>query len=151
MKIPTDNIDTKIRVHSRLQIDTIFAREVWIFFELQNKQQTTKKITPICPHTLNSRPIVVPSESILKIKLAPEARHSAYVSIDGRRSTELTKGLINSSNFSTTSQFLEQVPIEHVEAICNFNSKQQSEIQLRNIPYFRSLGKVFLNPLAEKC
>lgn len=50
-------------------------------------------ITPICPHTLNSRPIVVPSESVLKITLAAEARHSAYVSIDGRRSTELTKGL----------------------------------------------------------
>ena len=35
---------------------------------------------------------MVPSESVLKVKIAPEARHSAYISIDGRRSVELSKG-----------------------------------------------------------
>ena len=48
-------------------------------------------ITPICPHSLSFRPIVVPSESRVKIRIAPEARHSAYISYDGRGSIELDK------------------------------------------------------------
>lgn len=60
-------------------------------------------ITPICPHSLSFRPIVVPSESRLKIRIAPEARHSAYISYDGRRSIELDKNrdlLITTSPYS---------------------------------------------------
>jgi len=48
-------------------------------------------ITPICPHSLSFRPIVVPSEARVMIRIAPEARHDAYISFDGRSSTELSK------------------------------------------------------------
>ena len=46
---------------------------------------------------------MVPSESKLMVRIAPEARHSAYVSYDGRQSIELKKPLdliITTSEFS---------------------------------------------------
>jgi len=48
-------------------------------------------ITPICPHSLSFRPIVVPSTSVIKIKVVPEARKHAVVSFDGRLGPELQK------------------------------------------------------------
>ena len=60
-------------------------------------------ITPICPHSLSFRPIVVPSEARVMIRIAPEARHAAYISFDGRSSTELNKTrdlVITTSNYS---------------------------------------------------
>ncbi|XP_022090039.1 NAD kinase-like isoform X2 [Acanthaster planci] len=49
-------------------------------------------ITPICPHTLSFRPIVVPAGVELRLMVAPDARHTAWVSLDGRNRQELHKG-----------------------------------------------------------
>ncbi|XP_028921245.1 NAD kinase isoform X1 [Ornithorhynchus anatinus] len=49
-------------------------------------------ITPICPHSLSFRPIVVPAGVELKIMLSPEARNTAWVSFDGRRRQEISYG-----------------------------------------------------------
>uniref|UniRef100_A0A1A8LMT2 NAD(+) kinase n=1 Tax=Nothobranchius pienaari TaxID=704102 RepID=A0A1A8LMT2_9TELE len=49
-------------------------------------------ITPICPHSLSFRPIVVPAGVELKIKLSREARNTAWVSFDGRRRQEICHG-----------------------------------------------------------
>ncbi|XP_050450169.1 NAD kinase isoform X1 [Cataglyphis hispanica] len=50
-------------------------------------------ITPICPHSLSFRPIVVPAGVELKIKANSNARASAaYVSFDGRNQQELRVG-----------------------------------------------------------
>ncbi|XP_051844751.1 NAD kinase isoform X1 [Antechinus flavipes] len=49
-------------------------------------------ITPICPHSLSFRPIVVPAGVELKITLSPEARNTAWVSFDGRRRQEICHG-----------------------------------------------------------
>lgn len=46
-------------------------------------------VTPICPHSLSFRPIIVPIGSTLSIKLAKEARHVSFVSFDGQVSREL--------------------------------------------------------------
>ena len=41
-------------------------------------------LTPLCPHRLSSRPIIVPSDSIIDIHLtSPTAQHDALVSCDG--------------------------------------------------------------------
>ena len=42
-------------------------------------------IVPICPHTLNARPLVVPSSEIITVKTADEL---LSVSIDGFETTE---------------------------------------------------------------
>ncbi|CAL9703602.1 unnamed protein product [Knipowitschia caucasica] len=46
-------------------------------------------ITPICPHSLSFRPIVVPAGVQLKIMLSCDARHTAWVSFDGRKRQEI--------------------------------------------------------------
>ncbi|XP_049826360.1 NAD kinase-like isoform X2 [Aethina tumida] len=49
-------------------------------------------VTPICPHSLSFRPIVVPAGVELKIAPNAEARCSAYVCFDGRHYQELKPG-----------------------------------------------------------
>jgi NAD+ kinase len=49
-------------------------------------------ITPICPHSLSFRPIVVPAGVELKIKISPDSRNTAWVSFDGRSRQELHHG-----------------------------------------------------------
>ncbi|XP_041128932.1 NAD kinase-like isoform X2 [Polyodon spathula] len=49
-------------------------------------------ITPICPHSLSFRPIVVPAGVELKIMLCPDARNTAWVSFDGRKRQEICHG-----------------------------------------------------------
>ncbi|XP_061112750.1 NAD kinase isoform X2 [Conger conger] len=49
-------------------------------------------ITPICPHSLSFRPIVVPAGVELKIMLSRDARNTAWVSFDGRKRQEVCHG-----------------------------------------------------------
>ncbi|XP_034027795.1 NAD kinase isoform X1 [Thalassophryne amazonica] len=49
-------------------------------------------ITPICPHSLSFRPIVVPAGVELKIILSHDARNTAWVSFDGRKRQEICHG-----------------------------------------------------------
>lgn len=49
-------------------------------------------VTPICPHSLSFRPIVVPAGVELKICVSPDSRNSAWVSFDGRNRQELQLG-----------------------------------------------------------
>uniref|UniRef100_UPI0037E93981 NAD kinase isoform X4 n=1 Tax=Semicossyphus pulcher TaxID=241346 RepID=UPI0037E93981 len=49
-------------------------------------------ITPICPHSLSFRPIVVPAGVELKIMLSQDARNTAWVSFDGRKRQEICHG-----------------------------------------------------------
>ncbi|XP_016086204.1 NAD kinase-like [Sinocyclocheilus grahami] len=49
-------------------------------------------ITPICPHSLSFRPIVVPAGVELKITLSCDARNTAWVSFDGRKRQEIAYG-----------------------------------------------------------
>nr|XP_006637858.1 PREDICTED: NAD kinase-like [Lepisosteus oculatus]XP_015216669.1 PREDICTED: NAD kinase-like [Lepisosteus oculatus]XP_015216670.1 PREDICTED: NAD kinase-like [Lepisosteus oculatus]XP_015216671.1 PREDICTED: NAD kinase-like [Lepisosteus oculatus] len=49
-------------------------------------------VTPICPHSLSFRPIVVPAGVELMIMLSPDARNTAWVSFDGRKRQEIQHG-----------------------------------------------------------
>ncbi|KAK1162659.1 NAD kinase b isoform X1 [Acipenser oxyrinchus oxyrinchus] len=49
-------------------------------------------VTPICPHSLSFRPIVVPAGVELMIMLSPDARTTAWVSFDGRKRQEIQHG-----------------------------------------------------------
>ncbi len=52
----------------------------------------TMVVTPICPHSLSFRPILMPDAVTLKVTVPETARGSAYVAFDGRQQTELKKG-----------------------------------------------------------
>ncbi|OQV12611.1 NAD kinase [Hypsibius exemplaris] len=49
-------------------------------------------ITPICPHSLSFRPIVVPAGCDLRVMVSENARDSAWVSFDGRNRQQLSIG-----------------------------------------------------------
>lgn len=52
-------------------------------------------VTPICPHTLNSRPVVLAAEDIVRIEVCESKYkhdHEAYVSCDGASPVSLSAG-----------------------------------------------------------
>lgn len=49
-------------------------------------------ITPICPHTLSFRPILLPDGMFLKVKVPKSSRATAWASFDGKVRTELSHG-----------------------------------------------------------
>ncbi|SGZ50097.1 CIC11C00000003746 [Sungouiella intermedia] len=49
-------------------------------------------VTPICPHTLSFRPILLPDGMFLKVKVPSVSRATAWASFDGKVRTELRKG-----------------------------------------------------------
>ncbi|EFA76375.1 NAD+ kinase family protein [Heterostelium album PN500] len=49
-------------------------------------------ITPICPHTLSFRPIILPSTSTLAIRVSEGSRNTAWVSFDGKSRQEIKQG-----------------------------------------------------------
>lgn len=49
-------------------------------------------VTPICPHTLSFRPILLPDTMILKVKVPKRSRSTAWAAFDGRSRVELMKG-----------------------------------------------------------
>ncbi|XP_029203964.1 NAD kinase-like isoform X2 [Acropora muricata] len=49
-------------------------------------------VTPVCPHSLSFRPIILPAGVELKIVVSQDARSSAWTSFDGRNRQELDIG-----------------------------------------------------------
>lgn len=49
-------------------------------------------MTPICPHTLSFRPVIFPDSVEIELRVAQDARCSAWVSFDGRDRCELESG-----------------------------------------------------------
>ncbi|OJJ97001.1 hypothetical protein ASPACDRAFT_54324 [Aspergillus aculeatus ATCC 16872] len=49
-------------------------------------------LTPICPHTLSFRPMVLSDTSLLRIAVPPGSRSTAYCSFDGKGRVELRQG-----------------------------------------------------------
>lgn len=49
-------------------------------------------ITPICPHTLTNRPIVVPDDSVISITVTSAFDEKVYLTLDGQVGFELQEG-----------------------------------------------------------
>lgn len=64
-------------------------------------------ITPICPHSLSFRLLVVPAGVKLKSMLSPEARNTAWVSFNGWKKQELSRG--HSISISTSCYLLPSI------------------------------------------
>lgn len=48
--------------------------------------------TPICPHSLSFRPVILPDSARLELKIPDDARSNAWVSFDGKRRQQLSRG-----------------------------------------------------------
>ncbi|KAI9230651.1 MAG: ATP-NAD kinase-like domain-containing protein [Piptocephalis tieghemiana] len=69
---------------------------------LVHPEKNSILITPICPHNLTCRPIILPGTKRLRICVPPGARNSAWASFDGKHRTELRQGdyvVVTASNF----------------------------------------------------
>ena len=49
-------------------------------------------LTPICPHSLSFRPVLLRSDCVIRVEVPMNARNCPYVSFDGRDSTRLEPG-----------------------------------------------------------
>lgn len=59
---------------------------------LPNPQVPALCFTPICPHSLSFRPLLIPDSSRITIEVAEDARSGAMASVDGRNATPLRRG-----------------------------------------------------------
>ncbi|GMH17155.1 hypothetical protein Nepgr_018996 [Nepenthes gracilis] len=48
--------------------------------------------TPICPHSLSFRPVILPDSAQLELKIPDDARSNAWVSFDGKRRQQVSRG-----------------------------------------------------------
>lgn len=51
-------------------------------------------LTPICPHSLSFRPLILPKNVTLQIKVPETARNGVWVGVDGSTRFELNRGEI---------------------------------------------------------
>lgn len=97
-------------------------------------------LSPICPHTLSFRPMLLPDSANLRVCVPKNSRATAYVSFDGRNRVELRKGdyvEIQASRFPFPTVVKEEG--EWVDTVCKtfqwnqrerqkpFTSRQRSE------------------------
>lgn len=88
-------------------------------------------VTPICPHTLSFRPIVLPDSMKLKVKVPLKSRSTAWVAFDGKNRIELTKGdyiTISSSPYMFPT--VESSPTEFIDGInrtMNWNIRERQK------------------------
>lgn len=72
-------------------------------------QVETIILTPICPHTLSFRPLLIPAQSVVKVKLlTPEEK--VYLTIDGQRGFALEKNAVIEIKKSTHELILVTSP-----------------------------------------
>lgn len=88
-------------------------------------------VTPICPHTLSFRPILLPDGMCLKVKVPSSSRSTAWASFDGKVRTEMRRGdyvTIQASPFpfptvkSSKTEF-----IDSVSQNLNWNVREQQK------------------------
>ncbi|CAB76211.1 NAD/NADH kinase [Schizosaccharomyces pombe] len=49
-------------------------------------------VTPVCPHTLSFRPIILPDYNVLNVEIPLDSRSSAFFSVDRHESVEMHRG-----------------------------------------------------------
>ena len=58
-------------------------------------------VTPICPHALSARSIVLGRERTVSIKMGKQSRKTAYLSVDGGKAFRLGSGDVKMSSSKT--------------------------------------------------
>ncbi|KAK9380732.1 ATP-NAD kinase-like domain-containing protein [Kockiozyma suomiensis] len=75
-------------------------------------------VTPICPHTLSFRPMLLPDSMLLKVSVPGGARNTAWASFDGRHRVELRSGdyvTVTASQYPFPT--VTAGPMDYIEAV----------------------------------
>lgn len=88
-------------------------------------------VTPICPHTLSFRPVMLPDSIKLTIKVPMRSRSTAWAAFDGRGRVKLEVGdyvtvCASRYPFPTVKNATEQY-FESVSRILNWNSRKEQK------------------------
>lgn len=88
-------------------------------------------ITPICPHTLSFRPIMVPDSIKLKLKVPVRSRSTAWAAFDGRNRVKLEVGgyvtvFASRYPFPTVKNDSDQY-FDTVSRVLNWNSRKEQK------------------------
>ena len=88
-------------------------------------------ITPICPHTLSFRPIMVPDSIHLKLKVPTRSRSTAWAAFDGRTRVQLDVGdyvtvCASRYPFPTVKNEKDQY-FESVSRVLNWNNRKEQQ------------------------
>ncbi|RKP06420.1 ATP-NAD kinase-like domain-containing protein [Thamnocephalis sphaerospora] len=59
---------------------------------LVHPEKNSVLVTPICPHTLTCRPMIIPGTKRLRVVVAHQSRTTAWASFDGRNRIQLNHG-----------------------------------------------------------
>ncbi|KAK9455440.1 ATP-NAD kinase-like domain-containing protein [Dipodascopsis uninucleata] len=88
-------------------------------------------ITPICPHTLSFRPMLLPDSMLLKVSVPTRARNTAWASFDGRHRVELRSGdyvTVTASQYPFPTVVASQMDyIESVSRTLKWNVREQQK------------------------
>ncbi|CCD23157.1 NADH/NAD(+) kinase NDAI_0B01230 [Naumovozyma dairenensis CBS 421] len=88
-------------------------------------------VTPICPHTLSFRPIILPESMTLKVKVSTKSRGTAWASFDGKDRVELQKGdfikISASPYFFPTVECSNTEFINSISRTLNWNQREQQK------------------------
>ncbi|XP_071109537.1 NAD kinase-like isoform X1 [Haliotis cracherodii] len=108
-------------------------------------------ITPICPHSLSFRPVVVPAGVEIKIMVSPDARNNAWVSFDGRNRQEIQQGdtlRITTAMYPVPSVCAKDQIDDWFDGLADclhWNVRRQQKT-LPSLPSTTSLDSVILDP-----
>lgn len=79
-------------------------------------------ITPICPHSLSSRPIVIPGNAEITLELGPESRaQEVYLTIDGQEGLPLHQGA--RVTIRKSSNYVEFLKLPDSQYFANLSNK----------------------------
>ncbi|QOU18987.1 hypothetical protein BRETT_004208 [Brettanomyces bruxellensis] len=88
-------------------------------------------VTPICPHTLSFRPILLPDSMTLRVQVPLRARAHAWASFDGRERIELSKGYYVSVSASQypfpTVRSSKTEYFDSVSSVLNWNKREEQK------------------------
>lgn len=88
-------------------------------------------VTPICPHTLSFRPMLLPDSMVLRVNLPLTSRATAWASFDGRNRTQLQPGYyvtVRASQFPFPT--IISSPTEYIDSVSRtlkWNVRQQQK------------------------
>lgn len=88
-------------------------------------------VTPICPHTLSFRPILLPDGMLLKVRVPAASRSTVWASFDGKVRTELGRGdyvTIQASLFPFPTVICSKMEFfDSASRNLNWNSREQQK------------------------
>jgi NAD+ kinase len=74
-------------------------------------------VTPICPHTLTNRPLALPGEAVIEIRLE-SSEEQVYLSLDGQEGVALrSQETVHIRRSPSVLRLLQPVPTSYFEVL----------------------------------